>query len=207
MRLPVLVLLGACAPQAPDEAAITADFEALHASVYRVFDLGPDRDAVHAQLARSFSGDALTAAYVEHWRALVRLRDESTAVRVIGVEYEAVDVLDMDDAGRVRVDASWLVRGVVQHQSHKHPRINRYRAVYTLSPADDGWRITSTHMRDLARVSSVLTAQDVLGAGQGSGADAGFMDPLEMFEAGLFDPAASPPEGAPPVDPTPEGAP
>ena len=193
MRRAALALSVACAAPTPDASAIIADFEALHAPVYHVFDLGSDRDAVHAQLAQSFAGDALTDAYVEHWRALVRMRDESTAVHISGVEYDDVSVLDMDDAGRVRVDASWLVRGVVTHQRHMHPRINRYRAVYTLTPTDDGWRITDTHMRDLARVSSVLTANDVLGSGAGTGADAGFMDPLEMFNAGLFD---APKDGA-----------
>ncbi len=206
MRRAALALCVACAAPTPDAPAIVADFEALHAPVYHVFDLGPDRDAVHAQLARIFADDALTDAYVEHWRALVRMRDESTAVHISGVEYEDVTVLDMDDAGRVRVDASWLVRGVVTHQRHMHPRINRYRAVYTLTPTDEGWRITDTHMRDLARVSSVLTANDVLGSGAGTGADAGFMDPLEMFNAGLFDapkdaPSAASREADKPVPP------
>jgi hypothetical protein len=187
MRWAALALSVGCAATPPTAPSIVADFEALHAPVYQVFDLGPDRDAVHAHLAQAFAGESLTDAYVEHWRALIRMQAEATAVHISGVEYEDVRVLDMDDAGRVRVDASWLVRGVVTHQQHRHPRINRYRAVYTLAPTDDGWRITDTHMRDLARVSSVLTAQDVLGSGAGTGADAGFMDPLEMFNAGLFD--------------------
>lgn len=181
--------VGCAAEPASDELVST--FRALHTPVYDVFDLGPDRDAVHVALSRAFTGDALTAAYVEHWRALVRMQAESTAVTVTGVEYTSTVGVAPDADGNPRVDASWLVRGVVSHQSHKHARINRYAARYTLVETPDGWRIADTHLRDLARVASRVAVDDLFDDGPGSGAEAGFIDPLELFEAGLLAPAAT----------------
>lgn len=183
-----LLLLAACAdaPSPPDAATVIPAFEALHAPVYEVFELGTDRDAVHDHLARAFAGEALTRQYVEHWRALWRMDREQTAIEVLGVEYDEVALLD-GTADEVRVDAAWLVRGVVTHQGHRHPRINRYRAVYTLAATPDGWRITDTHLRDLARVASRVAADAVFDEGAGTGTEDGFMDPLEMFRGGLFD--------------------
>lgn len=186
-RLAWLLCLGACdPPPAVPPEGLAAVFEDLHAPVYRVYGLGPDRDAVHGALAESFTGEALTDEYVEHWRTLVRMAEEHTAITVSAVEYDAVEVLDGEE-GRWRVDATWLVRGVVQHQAHRHPRINRYRAIYTLIHTPDGWRIADTHMRDLARIATQVSGDDIFDDEAGSGAEDGFMDPLEMFEGGLFD--------------------
>ncbi|MCB9679929.1 MAG: hypothetical protein H6733_00530 [Alphaproteobacteria bacterium] len=199
-----VVVLAACdAPPPPDvdAAGVAADFEALHAAIYDLYALPVDRDALHDLLARAFVGEALTDQYVEHWRTRVRMAEEDTGIQVLGVTYDDVVVLpraSVDDP--LRVDATWRVRGVVRHQGHKHPRINRYRAVYTLVDTDAGLRIADTHMKDLARVATQERADAVFGDGPEDVGEDGFMDPLEMFEGGLFDgapDAATPPEAAP----------
>lgn len=184
----VALLAAACdgAPEPVDAAGVEAAFRALHAPIYEAYALGPERDALHDHLAASFTGESLTEQYVEHWRTLVRMEEEQTGIRVTAVEY--VDVaLVPEDLPALRVDATWFVRGVVRHQRHRHPRINRYRAIYTLVSTPGGLRIADTRMRDLARVASQVAPGDVFDLGQGSGADAGFIDPLELFEGGLFD--------------------
>jgi hypothetical protein len=192
VRRPVLALaaLAGCDPAEPpaavDPAAVVAAFEALHAPIYDVYDLGADRDRLWDHLAAAFTGEALTTQYVEHWRTALRMAEEQTAIDVLGVEYEDVAVLP-SDAGALRVDAAWRVRGVVTHQGHKHPRINRYRAVYTLVDGPGGLRIADTRMRDLARIATVERADAVFEQGSGSATEDGFMDPLELFEGGLFD--------------------
>jgi hypothetical protein len=180
----------ACAPKiipiALDDTAVVETFRALHKPLYGVYDFGPDRDAIHGLLEASFVGEALTTEYVEHYTTLFRMVEDETSIRIQRVDYESVRVLDRTPRG-IRVDADWSVGGVVTHQGHKHPRVNRYRAVYTLSPTPDGLRITATRMRNLERVRSLLSAGDAWTIDDLPKSGAGFMDPLDLLEAGVLD--------------------
>lgn len=190
-RLVLLFGTTACAPVptaavALDDAAVVARFEQMHRPVYGVYDVGADRDALHALLADSFHGEALTTEYVEHYTTLFRMVDEETSIRIQRVDYESIEVLDRGPDG-VRVDADWSVGGVVTHQGHKHPRVNRYRALYTLSQTPSGLRITDTRMRNLERVRSLLSAGDAWTIDDLPKSGGGFMDPLDLLEAGVLD--------------------
>lgn len=184
----------ACRPTPTPEAlaeaehALSETFQELHRPIYGVYELGGDRDAIWDLLNDSFADEALTQEYVEHFTTLHTMAAEETAIQVIRVDYESVRVLPPSQAGQVRVEADWSVGGVVTHQAHKHTRVNRYVAVYTLAETPAGWRIVDTHMRDLARVRSVLSAYAndtdfLLDAMPSSGG--GLMDPLDMLDAGL----------------------
>lgn len=191
--LPLACLVLACdgAPaEGPDDAEVIAAFEALHPGIYDVWALPLERDLLHDALARSLVGEALTRQYVETWATRVRMAADDVAIRVLAVEHDEVELLERDEAGGVRLDASWLARGVVSHQGHKHPRIHRYRAVFHLVPTADGWRIDELRAKELARVASRV--DDLFGEG-GDPSEQGFMDPLELLEAGLLD--DQPPEG------------
>lgn len=187
----VVGLAGGCAPApAPtvqlDDSAVAEVFRTLHTPLYGVYDLGPDRDGIHDLLSASFVGEALTHEYVEHYTTLFRMVEDETSIQIQRVDYETVAVLDRGPEG-VRVDADWSVGGVVTHQGHKHPRVNRYRAVYTLSPTPEGLRITDTHMRNLERVRSLLSAGDAWTIDDLPKSGGGFMDPLDLLEAGVLD--------------------
>jgi len=169
-----------------DDGAIEAVFRSLHKPLYGVYDLGPSRDAIHDLLSASFVGEALTDEYVEHYTTLFRMVEDETSIRIQRVDYETVAVLDRGPDG-VRIDADWSVGGVVTHQGHKHPRVNRYRAVYTLSPTPDGLRITGTRMRNLERVRSLLAAGDAWTIDDLPKSGGGFMDPLDLLEAGVLE--------------------
>ena len=173
-------------PKLPGDADVVEQFKTLHKPLYGVYDLGPDRDGIHGLLAESFTGEALTQEYVEHYTTLFRMVDDETSIRIQRVDYESVDILDRSP-GKVRVDADWSVGGVVTHQGHKHPRVNRYRAVYTLSLTRSGLRITDTRMRNLERVRSLLSAGDAWTIDDLPKSGAGFMDPLDLLEAGVLD--------------------
>lgn len=185
--------LAACAKPSPGatvqlgDDALTETFRTLHKPLYGVYDLGPDRDGIHDLLASSFVGEALTSEYVEHYTTLFRMVDDETSIRIQRVDYETVAVLDRLPGGSVRIDADWSVGGVVTHQGHKHPRVNRYRAVYTLHPTPDGLRITDTRMRNLERVRSLLSAGDAWTVDDLPKSGGGFMDPLDLLEAGVLD--------------------
>lgn len=210
-----------CTPEVEpvDPEAIAQVLPTLHRPVYEVYGLPLERDAVWELLDGSFAGEALTQQYVEHWTTRHRMARESTSIDVRKVEYDAVNVLQRWP-GHARVDVSWSVGGIVTHQRHKHPRVNRYRAVYTLEDTDRGWRIVQTRMRDLHRVKSPSRdggVFDVLDAAPQEGG--GYLDPLDLLDGGLgedtgdsdVDPVAPVPAGS--MDPfgaldaTPEGEP
>jgi hypothetical protein len=159
-------------------------FRQLHAPIYRVYSLGPDRDAIHDLLAASFAGRALTREYVEHYTTLVWMQREQTAIDVLQVNYEQVKVLERNRR-KVEVDADWSVGGVVTHRNHQHARVNRYRAVYTLAQADDGLRIVETRVRNSERVGSLLAEDGSWAFDSLPTSGSGFMDPRELLKAGF----------------------
>ncbi|MDX1385321.1 MAG: hypothetical protein R3190_16835, partial [Thermoanaerobaculia bacterium] len=130
------------------------EFRRLHSAVYGVYELGPDRDRIHELLAASFAGEALTREYVEHFTTLVRMATEHTGIRVLRVDYEDVAVVASDE-DEVEVAADWSVGGIVSHQLHRHHRVNRYQATYTLARVDGpgpGLRIVSSRVRNAERI-------------------------------------------------------
>ena len=155
---------------ASDEALI-ATFQRLHEPIYGVYEIGDDRDALHALLSASFAGDALTRQYVEHFTTQKAMEAEQTSITVTSVLYHDIIVLQRSP-GQVRIDADWEVSGTVTHQQHSHTRINRYQAVYTLADQGAGLRIVSTRLRNLERVRQVttgtLTPLDLLDLGDSS---------------------------------------
>ena len=83
------------------------------------------------------------------------------------------------------VEADWSVGGIVTHQSHKHHRINRYQAIYTLAMAStDGeapaLHIVDTRVRNAERVSTPL---------ESSGGASFPLDELPKSERGYLGPA------------------
>ncbi len=196
----MLILLLSCAARHVDpgelamsDAQIVDRFKELHEPVYGVYELSGDRTAIHQLLAASFAGEALTSEYVEHWTTLASMEREETSIRVKKVDYESVKVLDRGERS-LRVDVDWSVGGIVTHQAHKHPRVNRYRAVYTLTDEGEGLRIVGTRMRNLERIRNVMSTLDEDGflldeLPEGGG---GFMDPLDLLE--LAAPAEEAPE-------------
>lgn len=181
-----LVLLGACAPEAdaPDPTVVSGAFESLHARVYDVYDVPAERDAVWDLLAGSFTGRALTSEYVEHWTTRVRMTREETAIDVRRVEYDRVEVVEVAP-GFARVDAAWSVGGVVTHRRHKHPRVNRYEAVYDLVETGEGWRIASTKVRNVLRVRSPSRSGGVFDVFDDTDQGGGYLDPLDLLDAGI----------------------
>ncbi|MEO1083274.1 MAG: hypothetical protein AAFY88_03445 [Acidobacteriota bacterium] len=160
---------------------MTEIFKGLHEPVYQVYELGVDRDAIHRHLAQSFSGRLLTDQYVEHYTTVVRMGRDQTAIRVVRVDYEGIEV-EQTEPGRAQVVADWAVGGVVSHQEHKHLRTNRYRALYELVETSEGWRIVTARLRDLRRVKTGLGLSEDLPETAG-----GLMSPLELLRAGVGD--------------------
>ena len=134
----------------------------------------------------------MTDEYVEHFVTLAHMREEGTAIDVVRIDYERVDVLERDEYSAV-LFADWSVAGIVTHQGHKHARVNRYKAIYTLASAEpqdeSGLRIIDTRMQSLERVGNPAGA---LSRGAGFPLNdiptsaRGFMTAEELIRSGLF---------------------
>jgi hypothetical protein len=85
----------------------------------------------------------------------------------------------------VRIDADWSVGGVVTHQNHRHARVNRYNAVYTLAGRGDDLRIIATKVRNSERVDSLLLKDTSWVFDDLPSSGSGFLDPADLLRGGL----------------------
>lgn len=140
-----------------------AVFRPLHANIYRAFDYNEESD-IYDALARSVHGDLLDDLYNQVYQGLVmQLEDGAAISRVQHVEPLETRVLE-DDAGgdgggagdraAFSVIHRWRVAGAVYHWGHSHTRTNEYRAEYTVTATDAGWRITASRPLEQFRVDS-----------------------------------------------------
>lgn len=166
----------------PATDAIADVFRSLHGRIYDVHRQGGDRRAMHAWLAGSFAGEALTEQYVSAWSTGRRMAAQDAEVDVRRVEYG--DILQLPGPeGRIRLDVRWSVGGVLRHAAHRHARVNQYRAIYEIADTGDGTRIVSARMRSASRLRHPILeggAFDLFTPDQeGPGA---FLDPADLLD-------------------------
>jgi hypothetical protein len=161
--LGLVVLAAVRWTEGPGVALPTSDealavFQPLHSNVYRAFDYTQDED-IYDALATSVDGALLARLYDEVYRSLVMQEEGGAVSRVDEVRYTASDVRDIgvvgaeDRVGFV-VEARWEVDGSVSHWGHAHRRTNEYRAEYTVTATDAGWRITDSRMLEQRRIDA-----------------------------------------------------
>lgn len=178
----ILFIVG-CASKLPDLDVVERTFRDIHPMVYQIYASPLPENALHRLLAGVFTGDKLTHEYIEHFSTMHHMAVEETSIDVKQVDYNSIEVLDFD-LDKVKLDVDWSVGGVVTHQGHKHTRVNRYRAVYTLINTGSGdWRISDVKMRNAERIRRA-TDEDIL---NGTNAGGGYLDPMDLLEAGMFD--------------------
>lgn len=161
----------------------------LHRQVYDLYSLEDTREGVWDLLARVFAGEALTHEYVEHFTTLAHMQREGIAIDVLTVDYESVSLVDKER--EVLVEADWSVGGIVHHQSHKHLRINRYRALYTLAAPNPkrGLRIVATRLLSAERVTASPRAVTGFPLDDLPTSERGLVGPAELLRGGLLDQA------------------
>ena len=166
-------------------AYATDEFSALHRKVYSVYQLPLEKQKIHDLLAEIFIGEALSSEYVEHFTSRIHMKEEETQIDIRQIDYNEV-VLLQQLRDSIVVDADWSVGGIVTHQQHKHPRVNRYRAVFTLRRnQQQQWRITDTKMRNAQRVQRAgIQDQDFF---EGKKSKGGYLDPLDLINSGVMD--------------------
>lgn len=159
-------------------------FQEIHKNIYSVYQVPLEPDAIHALLEDIFEGEALTQEYIEHYTARVHMHEEETDIDIKQIDYNHIVLLD-EYPTIVRFDVDWSVGGIVTHQKHKHPRVNRYRAIFSLSSDPDGtWHIIATKMKTAERIQRAgISDKDFF---EGKSTSGGFLDPLDLIDAELF---------------------
>jgi hypothetical protein len=165
----------------PTDDQVVKTFQDLHRNAYEAYSVGLERDELHQLLASSFGGRALTQEYVEHYVTAVRMDREETAIDILRVEYEHIEIVSWEES-LVTIHAEWSVGGVVTHRGHKHPRVNRYRAGFELAWSEEA-RIVDTQLLSLERVRSAIASGDdwVGDRVQGNG----FLDAADLLMSGV----------------------
>ena len=177
-----LLILSCASGPIPQLSDVVSQFKNLHARVYDVYDLGAEPEKIHNLLALSFVGEALTTEYIEHFTTIHHMGNEDTSIDIRTVDYNSIVPIQFT-ARQAQLDVDWSVGGVVTHRSHKHTRVNRYRALYTISATNREWRITDTKMRNMERIRRA-TDEDIL---SGENASGGYLDPLDLLDAGMME--------------------
>ena len=125
-------------------------FQNLHAGIYSAFTADSESQ-VYDSLAESLSGNLLESVYLEVNESLVAHDEGNVRVEVRRVKPLASELLPIPDQRAFRVRHHWRVIGTISHHSHRHARINEYRALYTVSEEPAGWRISAVEIEDQRR--------------------------------------------------------
>jgi hypothetical protein len=111
-----------------------------------------DEELAYDRLSRSVTGDLLTSVYLQNRDMLNIGQTEGAKSMIERVDVRNVEPLDVLEDGAYSVSANWDVYGSVSHWEHTHYRCNSYRAIVTIIPTDDYWKISSIEITDEQRV-------------------------------------------------------
>ena len=123
-----------------DSEKLTALTTDLLNNVYRAFDFRTE-DQVYDRLALTLEGAVLEQTYLDQREALRIERAGGADARVEALETVAVQRLESESAGELRLKAEWIVRGSVGHWGHIHRRTNGYEAEISIAPVEGSWKI------------------------------------------------------------------
>jgi len=143
-----------------DDAQARAVFEPLLRNIYRSFDYRAE-SAVYDALARSVSGDLLADLYLAIRRSLELEGAGGPVSRIEEVAIESGKRADLDgDRSGFAYDATWTVRGRVEHWGHVHNRLNRYGAAFDVEVVDGAWKISRFQVTSQQTVEAVTRPRD-----------------------------------------------
>jgi hypothetical protein len=111
-----------------------------------------NEEQAYDQLSRSVTGDLLTSVYLQNRDMLNVGETEGAQSMIKRVDVRNVEPLNAFEDGAYSVSANWDVYGSVSHWEHTHYRCNSYRAVVTIIPTEDYWKIENIEITDEERV-------------------------------------------------------
>lgn len=148
-RLPIAERLRGVAT--PSDAEAKRILRGLMLNTYRAFMLDND-EQIYDVLARSVEGEFLSEVYLQNREAL-RMDPTDAAVSIVDrLDIKSIESKERLKNGAIAIVASWDVYGSVLHWGHIHFRCNTYKAVLTIAPADNYWKLSSLEVLEQDRV-------------------------------------------------------
>ena len=130
-------------------------FAALHGNIYRAFDYRQESQ-VYDVLAESVTGDLLESLYLKIKEGL-RMEEQGGAIARVNSsvinQKTLQDRLFSHGQPQFHYQCTWNVSGTVEHWGHIHTRENQYEALFTVSAAEDAWKITDLDVASETRIS------------------------------------------------------
>ena len=123
----------------------------LLANVYRAFDRRKEND-VYDRLSLSVTGEQLTEIYLSNRQAMALENRGGARANVDEVDIIEIYAVNHAQENGFTTDASWIVRGSVNHFGHTHYRQNQYRALVTFIDDQDVWKISSIETIEEKRI-------------------------------------------------------
>ncbi len=123
-----------CQKDVPEET-----FKSLHGRVYGSITVD-DTDALYETLAEIFTQREVEKNFERIRQFHLKKASEKVVIIIDDIEYRSIDV------SGASVDAHWIVRGRIKHNRHLHRRSLEYKANYTLSKEEDGWKISDSEL-------------------------------------------------------------
>ena len=123
----------------------------LLANVYRAFDRRKEND-VYDRLSMSVTGGQLTEIYLSNRQSMALENRGGARANVDEVNILEIYEVNHAQENGFTADASWTVRGSVNHFGHTHYRQNQYRALVTFIDENDIWKISSIETIEEKRI-------------------------------------------------------
>jgi hypothetical protein len=135
----------------PSDEEAKRILQGLMLNTYRAFMLDDDEETYDV-LARSVDGEFLSEVYLQNREAL-RIDPSDAALSLIDrLDVKSIESKTRLENGAIAIVANWDVYGSVLHWGHIHFRCNTYKAVLTIVPAEDYWKLTRVQLLDEQRV-------------------------------------------------------
>ena len=136
------------APYQLAEAQAASILHGLLHNIYRAFDFRAEAD-IYDKLAVSITGDLITDIYLQSRKRLTVEAQGGAQAKVESVELLEVTPIGLPDAAqRLTFQCTWRIAGSVGHWGHTHWRRNQYKAMITIQPIEQTWKIAALNLID-----------------------------------------------------------
>ncbi|MEM7384293.1 MAG: hypothetical protein AAF514_05050 [Verrucomicrobiota bacterium] len=140
-----------------DQIRIT---ESLVRRIYESFEQ-PTEESIYDALSQNVGGNLLEPLYLEFRQGLEIKEQGGAMARIRSLQFEKRKAhgssFDKEGFPVLTTTCQWTAEGTIDHWGHRHRRINRYKADFTIAGTDGGWRVIGNEIR-LAERSDVETS-------------------------------------------------
>ena len=135
----------------PSDTEAKRILQGLLLNTYRAVMLENDEETYEV-LARSVDGEFLSEVYLQNREAFRGNSPDAALSFIDRLDVKSIESKTRLENGAIAIVANWDVFGSVLHWDHIHFRCNTYKAVVTIAPAEDYWKLTHVQVLEEQRV-------------------------------------------------------